>query len=283
MGMRKFGLFAVASSIMVGVGSYAGPVVAAPPGNDTQAGAVAISGVPFLHTQDTTEATVDASEDVARDFCSGVGAPAFEHAVWFSATVTGTSAPVIVDVSQSSYGAGIAVLQDTGSGLVAVGCVPRTFISGGGAPPGTYYFVVFGDGTTPETGGELVFSVDAVPPPPVVELSVDPVGRATKEGGAWISGTVTCTGGGSSAQILFVEGQVTQTVGRFIVTSFFSVPVSAPCDGNTHAWQAYAPPIDGKFAGGKAAVVTFSVACNPIPMCGDASVEAQVKLTRARN
>ena len=280
--MRKFGVYAIASSIIVGVASYAGPVIAAPPGNDTQAGAVAISAIPFLHTQDTTEATVDSGEDVARDFCVGVGAPAFEHAVWFSAIVTGTSQPVIVDVSQSSYGAGIAVLLDTGGGLVALDCVPRTFIAGGGAPAGTYYFVVFGDGTTPETGGELVFSVDVAPSPPLVELSVDPVGAATKEGGAWISGTVTCTGGGSSAQILFVEGQVSQTVGRFIITSFFSVPVFAPCDGNTNTWQAYAQPTNGKFAGGKAAVVSFTVACNSIPMCGEASVEAQVQLTRAR-
>jgi hypothetical protein len=264
--------------------SSGGPASAAPPGNDTQAGAVDFSGVPFHYTQDTTEATVDAGESVARDYCLGIGAPAFEHAVWFKTTVSaggGTDA-VVLDVTQSDFGAGMAVLQDTGSGLSALACVPGTYLvpGGGSVPPGTYYVVVFGDGTTAATSGNLVFDVSIAPPPPEVSFTIDPVGSATKQGGAWISGTVSCSGGGSNAQLLFIEGQVTQTVGRLIISSYFFESPFVLCDGVAYAWRAYAPPTNGKFAGGKAAAVSFTVACGSV-QCTEAYAEATVKLNRA--
>ena len=162
---RSFVAVLATGLMTIGVVSFAGTAVAAVPDNDTQAGAVAITGLPFSFTQDTTEATVDAGEDVAKNYCFESGAPAFEHAVWFKATVApgGTTQSIAFDVTQSDYGAGIAVLQDTASGLVALACVPGTFIAGAGGAAGTYYFVVFGDGTTPATGGNLVFTVAVAP------------------------------------------------------------------------------------------------------------------------
>ena len=280
---RSFVAVLATGLMTIGVVSFAGTAVAAVPDNDTQAGAVEITGLPFSFTQDTTEATVDAGEDVAKNYCFGSGAPAFEHAVWFKATVApgGTTQSIAFDVTQSDYGAGIAVLQDTVNGLVALACVPGTFIAPAGGAAGTYYFVVFGDGTTPATGGNLVFTVNVAPAPPVISMTIDPVGTATREGGAWISGTVTCTGGGSSAQVLNVEGQVTQTVGRLIITSFFFTAPFAPCDGSTYAWEAYAPPANGKFAGGKAVTVSFAAGCDDV-QCSGAFAEATVRLNRGR-
>jgi hypothetical protein len=272
---------AVAGLMLLGVAVPAGSAFAAPPDNDTQAGAVEF-GVPFSFTQDTTEATVDAGEDVARNYCLGIGAPAFESAVWFKTVVPpgGSTQAVLLDVTQSSYGAGIAILQETGTGLSVFNCVPGVFVGPAGAPAGTYYVVVFGDGTTPATSGNLVFNVDVAPPPPEVTTTLNPTGTATKEGGALISGTASCTGGGDGAAILFLEGQVTQTVGRQIISSFFFIETFVPCDGAPFHWQGYAPPTTGKFAGGKAVTATFTTACGLV-QCSQAYVEGVVRLNRA--
>jgi hypothetical protein len=93
------------------------PAAAAPPANDTFAGAVTISTLPFSDTVDTTEATTDADDANANANC---GAPATDASVWYAftpASATGVS----VDVSASDYNAGVIVV--TGSpgsfGLVA--------------------------------------------------------------------------------------------------------------------------------------------------------------------
>jgi hypothetical protein len=262
------------------VSVFAASASAAPPANDSQAGAVAVTKpLPFTYSQDTSEATVDAGEDVARDLCLAYGAPAFEKAVWFRSDVApGATQSVLVDVTGSTYGAGIAVLQDTGSGLVALDCVPGFYLSPGAPPEGTYYVVIFGDGTTPETGGTLNLVVDEAPPPPTIDVTINKTGVADKYGGATISGTVTCTG--DDAVLFAVEGQVTQTVGRLIISSYFYTDVSVACDGTPIAWTGYAPPTNGKFAGGKAVTVAFSYGCG-LYQCSTGYAEAIVKLNRA--
>jgi hypothetical protein len=270
--------------LTVGLLSFAAPAVAAVPGNDTQAGALDISALPTNpYVEETTEATVDTGEDVAKDYCLARGAVAFEHAVWFKAVVAsgGTTGPVILDVSASDYKVSIAVLQETANGLTALACLPDRFVAQAGAGAGTYYLVMFGDGRSPATGGNLVFSIEFPPPPMSVSVTIDPVGTATKEGGALISGTVTCTGGGPAAQVFYIDSQVTQTVGRFNITSYFSVSPAAPCDGGAYPWQGYAPPTTGKFAGGKAVTVSFAFGCGD-STCTGGTAEATVKLNKAR-
>jgi Family of unknown function (DUF6299) len=259
----------------------AGAVHAAAPANDTQAGAVLINTVPFSFSEDTTEATV-AGDEVAQDYCLNVGAPAFEHAVWFRADVTGgTTDAILIDTSQSTYGTGIAVLQDTGGGLVALACQPRSFIAQPGAAAGTYYFVVFGDGTTPELSGELVFTVDVLPAPPVVEVTVDSTAKATKDGGVLLTGTITCTSEDPTAIVVFLGGAISQTVGRLIIQSSFFSEGGMPCDGTTQAWQGFAPATNGKFAGGKASVSVQAAACDAV-QCASGFAEGSIRLTRAR-
>src|SRR3954447_2005624 len=107
--------FVALTATLVLVGSFlvAGQAGAAP-SNDNQAGAVTIAPpLPFHYTEDTTTATVAAGDAVARGFCLGVGESAFEHGRRFqSAIPAGAADAFAVDVTNSSYGAGIAVLQD---------------------------------------------------------------------------------------------------------------------------------------------------------------------------
>lgn len=273
---------AVALVLAGGIVTIAVPAAAAPPGNDTQAGAVVIpTSLPFHYAETTTEATVDAGESVANSYCTSIGAPAFEHAVWFKATVpSGLTQAVRADTSASDYGTGIAVLQDNGGTLSAISCTPGVFISSGAPPAGTYYLVVFGDGTSPATSGNLDLTVDLLAPPPTVGLTINPTGTATKAGGAWVSGTVTCTSSDPNAVVFDVQGTVTQTVGRLIISSDFSSGSSMPCDGVTYPWQAYAPPTTGKFSGGQTLTVSSAFGCGD-GGCNSAYVQAKVKLNRA--
>ena len=279
---RCFAVLASSLTLIGGVAFTAGPAAAAVPGNDTQAGAVTISNsLPYHFTENTADATVDADDSVASSYCLGIGAPAYEHSVWFTATIpAGVTQAIRIDTSPSDYGTGIAVLADNGGTLSAISCSPRTFVSNGPPPAGNYVVVVFGDGTTPATSGNLDFTVDFVPPPPDIALTVNPTGTATKAGGAWISGTVTCTGGGANAEVFGVSGDVTQTVGRLIISSYYSSSQSIPCDGTTYLWQAYAPPTNGKFSGGKSATVNSAFGCGD-GGCSSAYLEATVKLNRA--
>ena len=270
---------ATSLTLVGGIAFTAGPAAAAAPGNDTQAGAVTIASLPFNYTEDTTEATVDAGESVASDLCLSLGAPKFENAVWFKATIpAGVTQSVRVDTTLSDYSTGIAVLADIGGTLSALGCVPGTYVSPGPPPEGTYYLVIFGDGfLTEATGGNLDLSVDFAPPPPDIAMTINPTGTATKEGGVWISGTVTCTG--ADGVVADIDGAVSQTVGRLIISSYFQIFPFIPCDGVSYPWRAYAPPTNGKFSGGKAVTVSSAFGCNDAE-CSSAYAQATIKLSR---
>jgi len=86
------------------------PALAAPaPPNDTYAGRTVIGSLPFTQTLDTTKASIDATDTEANANC---GAPATEASVWYALTASSDGA-VIVDVSASTYSAGVIVV--TGS------------------------------------------------------------------------------------------------------------------------------------------------------------------------
>ena len=105
------------------------------------------------------EATTSPEEGAFNSFC---GAPAFEHAVWFTATST-LDGDVAVDVSASDYSAGILVLTGTPGDLTPINCGPGRI--GGPVTAGqTYYLLVFGDGLTTPTSGNLVLTIANVFP-----------------------------------------------------------------------------------------------------------------------
>jgi hypothetical protein len=89
-----------------------------------------------------------------------------------------------------------------------------------------------------------------------------------------VSGTVTCSG---EADFAFVDVQLRQQVGRFVVDGFGSIEVI--CDGTTQPWSVEVFPSNGLFKGGRAVALTFAVACGFID-CGTDFEEAIVRLRR---
>jgi hypothetical protein len=150
----------------------AGPAWGAPPPNDDIGGAVVVTEpLPFTFSESTVEATTSPEEAAFNSFC---GAPAFEHAVWFTATST-LDGDVAVDVTASDYSAGILVLVGTPGDLTPINCGPGR-IAGPVTAGQTYYLLVFGDGVTTPTSGNLVLTVaNAFPLDVTLESPVAPL------------------------------------------------------------------------------------------------------------
>src|ERR1043166_5129045 len=92
---RMFAVAGVAAALLVFAGA---PAWAAPPSNDTFAGAQTIGALPFSATVDTTQATTDADDTAANTNC---GAPATAASVWYAFTPAADGGR-IVDVSSSN-------------------------------------------------------------------------------------------------------------------------------------------------------------------------------------
>jgi hypothetical protein len=251
--------------------AFAAPVVAAAPGNDAYAGRIAVSALPYSNSQDTTEATTDA-DDVEANAC---GAPATDASVWYELTAV-ADGPIIVDVSASDYSAGVIVVTGSPGSFVIEACGPGTvgFFALSGQ---TYTILAFDDqGDGAGNGGMLEISIDLPPPPPTVDVAVNPIGQFNKlTGSATISGTLSCTG---NATDLALSVSLTQNVGRFTVTGFGSLFFDAPvCDGTAQPWSVEVFGFNGTFKGGHAASVTWSAVCE-LGNCGFDSEEQIIKL-----
>ena len=248
------------------------PAYAAAPSNDTFGGAIAIGSVPFTTTLDTSEATTDADDSEANANC---GAPSMDASVWYSTTPTADGA-LLVDVSASSYSAGVLVVTGAPGSFQIWACGPRTIafpVSAGT----TYYLIAIDDQSDGSgNGGTLQLTVDAAPPPPTITATVDPVaGFTPKAGSATVHGTVSCTG---VVDFAFVDLELHQAVGRGEVVGFGTMDVR--CNGAAQPWSIEIfPSAPGtKFAGGKAASLTFAVACGPLQCAIDFQQHA-VRLT----
>ena len=233
---------------------------AAPPSNDTFAGATPAT-LGFSAELDTSEATTDADDAQLNATC---GAPATDASVWYAFT-TAVDAEVVVDVSQSSYSAGVLVGIGTQGDLDTVECGPGTVVFFA-APGITYYVLAIDDQFDGGgNGGTLRISFNEAPPPATVDITVDPVGRFNaRTGVATITGTYTCTNG----DVIDVSGEARQDFGRFTVSGFFDFFDVGTCDGTTRAWSADVFPESGSFSGGKAMTLTFAYSCGPF-QCGD--------------
>jgi len=247
----------LAAALLVGAGLVlvgGSPAQAAAPDNDTFAGAVAINSLPFSATVDTTQATTDSDDANANVDC---GAPATDASVWYSFTATSDTG-VLVDVSKSSYSAGVLVVTGTPGAFQIWACGPQTV----GFPVNageTYYLLMIddqSDGTG--NGGQLVINIDTAPPPPRITSTVDSTASFnSKTGSATVHGTFTCT---CVADVAEVDVELHQQVGRGEVVGFGFVPIT--CDGSSHPWSVEVfPEIGTKFAGGKGASLSYTVAC----------------------
>lgn len=252
--------------------AFAAPALAAAPGNDLYSGRIAVGSLPFSDSLDTTEATTDADDVEANANC---GAPASDASVWYELTAAADGL-VIVDVSASDYPAGVIVVSGSPGGFVIENCGPggTLFYAASGQPYAILAFDDQSDGAG--NGGTLEINIDVAPPPPTVDITVDPVGAFNKlTGSATISGTLTCTG---DAFFTEVDVQLTQNVGRFTVTGWGSVFTEPPvCDGTAQPWSVEVFGSTGKFKGGTAASVTFAYACGSFD-CGFDSEEQIVRL-----
>lgn len=254
----------------------AAPVLAAAPSSDTYAGRATIAALPFSDTVDTTEATTDADDAEANLSC---GAPATDASVWYEFTATADAA-LVVDVSTSDYSAGVIVAVGTpGGNLSIVTCGPGSafFTTTSGQ---TYLILAFDDQQDGiGNGGTLELGVAAEPPPPTLEVTIASSGTFNARSGvATISGAVMCTGGEESGKN-FISVQATQTVGRVKFSgSGFAL---FTCDGTTQPWAAQVISDTGKFAGGKADVAMFALACG-LTGCAEVSAEARVTLRKGR-
>ncbi|HEX5937144.1 MAG TPA: DUF6299 family protein [Actinomycetota bacterium] len=261
--------FVLATALALSALAISAPAaLAVPPANDTFGGATLVS-VGFSEVLDTTEATTDADDAQLNALC---GAPATDASVWYA--IQGTDTGVVVDVSESDYSAGIIVGVGSQGDLDTVDCAPGTV--GFFASAGTTYYVLafdFQDGGG-GNGGSLSISFNEAPPPPVVDIAVDPVGSFNpRTGTATISGTYTCTDGDSID--VFVEAR--QRVGRFVIVGsggFFDFDT---CDGEPRTWSVEVFPDNGLFKGGRAMTVAFAFSCGPFE-CVEGFAEQTVRL-----
>ena len=246
---------------------------AAAPSNDTFPNATSAS-IGFSQVLDTTQATTDADDAQLNASC---GAPATDASVWY--VLQGSDQNVVVDVSQSNYSAGVLVGVGTEGNLQTVTCGPGTvaFFAAAGT---TYYILAIDDQTDGSgNGGSLNISFNAEPPPPTVEVTVNPTGTVnTRTGVAHISGTYSCTDGDFID--LFVNAQ--QNVGRFAIVGSGEFFDSGTCDGTSHNWSADVFPQNGRFAGGKTMTVTDGFSCGPFE-CTDGFAEQTVQLRGGRH
>jgi hypothetical protein len=260
------------SLISIATLAFATPALAAAPTNDTYLGRTVIGSLPFSDSVDTTEATTDADDAEANTDC---GAPATDASVWYEFTAA-ADANLLVDVSASDYSAGVIVVSGSPGSFVLQNCGPGAvpFFASSGE---TYAILAFDDQQDGAgNGGTLAISIDVAPPPPTIDITVDPLGTFNKvTGSATITGGLACTG---DADFTEVDVQLTQNVGRFSVTGFGSVFDEAPvCDGTARPWSVEVFGSNGKFKGGHAASVAFGLACNVFD-CGFAEVDSIVKL-----
>jgi hypothetical protein len=236
----------------------ASPVLAQP-SNDTYGGRTVIPSVPFSATLDTTEATTDPDDTAMNLAC---GAPATDASVWYEITPA-TDAALIVDVSASSYSAGVIVATGSPGSFSFVTCGPL-LVGFQALASETYAILVFDDQQDGiGNGGTLSILVDFAPPQPEVDVTVDRFAEFDSvTGSATLTGTVTCTGTAEFTEIFVTLRQV---VGRFAITGLGFT--SFVCDGTTQPWSVEIFPDNGLFRGGRAAQFTSAVACGLIS-CG---------------
>lgn len=256
-------LSAVLTAAVLTVGLSAGPAQAAVPSNDTQAGATPIAALPFSTTIDTSEATTDAADTALNDQC---GAPVTNGSVWFSYTAPTGVTGLLVDVSASTFSAGV-IIAENGSVIACGPGATGTRVTEGS----TYSILAFSD-TPGVTGGSLRLRAEQASVPEV-SLTVDPRGKVDRFGNAILSGSYTCTGG----DFLDLFTSLKQPVGRFAVQG--DGFLSAACDGVPHRWSVVVTPYNGKFAGGKSASFTFAFSCGTV-FCAEAYTEQTVRLSR---
>jgi hypothetical protein len=191
---------------------------AAPPVNDTEAGAIEIGSLPFTHSMDTTEAGADGPR-----FCTN-------RASVFYSFSTDTRMRVQVDLVGSEYDTTLGVYTRTDAGKVQpITCNDDRFGLAASvrfrADVGVTYFLIVGQccGTGPveDDGGPLVLRADRVSKVEV-DGTLEFTGGTTDPdtGVATLFGTATC----NELSVIQREGVLRQVrEGLFLARGYFYV------------------------------------------------------------
>jgi hypothetical protein len=266
--MKHFRRAAVAALVLATLVMSEGTALAVAAGNDVYGGRTVVGAIPFTDSLDTTEAGTDSNDSDVNVQC---GAPATAASVWYEVTAVADGG-LAADVSSSTYSAGVIVATGSPGSWSLVACGPGAV--GWAATAGTTYAILVFDDQADGAGngGTLNLTIDVIPAPPTVDITVNRVAAFNSgTGSATVSGTLVCTG----AEFAAVETSLSQRVGRFTIHGFgFSGVV---CDGTVQAWTAEVLPENGKFAGGKAATVALAFACGAF-QCGIGFEERTVQL-----
>lgn len=264
---RALGAVAIFAAVLLQVTGAS----AAAPSNDVIGGATTVGATPFTDTVDTSEATTDADDAALNELC---GAPATDASVWYK--LEGTGGDLLIDVSSSTYSAGVLVGAGSPGALELVTCGPGAVALFAEAGI-TYYILAIDDQFDGGgNGGTLNISITPPPPPPTVSFTVDPTGTVDPSNGwATIGGTFTCVGEG--VDFAGISGTMTErlkTKERNAKGFFFT---DVPCDG-TSTWTVTVKPDGAPFTAGNAVVNADAFACNFFA-CGEAhQTRIQVKL-----
>ena len=258
--MRRTRIAGMAALIFTTIVATGGPAFAAVPGNDTYAGSTVVGDIPFTDRVDTTEATRDVDDAAIAAQCSGV--PAFDASVWYQVTAI-VDGGLVASSAGSTYEAGMFVATGGPGNWTLLACGPGA-VSWATTTGQTYSVIAFDDQTDGGgNGGVLNLTIDVAPPPPTIGVTVNPTATFnTRTGAATVSGSVTCSG---AADFAFLEVQLSQNVGRFIIRGFGGTDVT--CGGVSRPWSLQVLGDNGTFAGGKALSVTLAVACGAFE-CG---------------
>jgi hypothetical protein len=239
-------LFAAAILVLV----QASVAAAAPPSNDTFAGATPASPG-FSEELNTTEATTDADDIQLGASC---GLP-LDASVWYAFT-TPTSGFTIID-APADYTDAVLVGVGTQGNLQLLQCDlgMATFTAEANT---TYYVLIVDDQLDGGSNGGTLHVSFSQPPPPTVDIQIDKSGTFdSKLGSAHLTGTYTC----ANVPNIFVDGEANQNVGRITIHGVIYLGYVGPCDGTPIPWSATIFPFGGRFSGGKLSAVVGASGC----------------------
>ena len=203
-----------------------------PPKNDDISGAKKISlDMPFVHREQTTEASLDLSDPN----CSGRA-----RSVWFEyqRPKKWASRKIEMNTFGSNYDTTLSVYTGKPGNLEQIRCDDNT----GGSrsrvkftpEPGVKYYVMVGASRN-SAGGDLVLEVKNAPVPFRYSFSVNPNGSVSEvTGAATVTGTITC----NVTTKAYLEFSIRQKVGDHVVSSRVSKAIG--CKDGTKSWSATA-------------------------------------------
>ena len=264
----------IAAFVLAGI-AVGAPVAAAPPPNDTAAGATPIAALPFFDAVDTSEATTDQAElDADRAVPRRAGGRA-------GGVVRGAGDDRRGGGSHRRHGerlpGGDSDLHRRADRSGVRGCAVPARSSGPVTNGQTIYIMVFGD-TVGAPGPTLRLSIQVVRAPD---------GRRDCRRRRWRHGQDRRRSGvrhnlvyrRRGVRRLF--GTLRQRAGRVFVEGPIFVSAIVPvCDGSPITWTASVTAPLGLFKGGNATATVTAFACTVNFDCAAATVETSVGAAR---